>query len=243
MLGDGLGEISACFTFSAVEKIVIPAGVRVIQAKAFNSCERLRRVTFAGDGPEAIKLYAFASSGLESFNAPPALRKLESQVFANCSALRRADFSACAFRSDDFISEDVFRFSALESVTLPTLRVIGERKFMYCNNLKYVVFGDYSVLKEIKSLAFYGCVLASFAAPPSLERSEKWPSAASALTDVHLNGYPELGCLLLGRLSKTWGFLPRCRRQNNSGSARARVARSAFRTASRQSEINGSSRA
>ena len=67
LLGDGLGEISACFMCSAVEKIVIPAGVRVIQAKAFNSCERLRRVAFAGDGPEAIKLYAFASSGLESF--------------------------------------------------------------------------------------------------------------------------------------------------------------------------------
>ena len=141
-------------------------------------------------------MYAFASSGLESFTAPPALHKLESQAFANCSALRRADFSACAFRSDDLISEDIFRFTALESVTLPsTLRVIGERKFMYCNNLKYVVFGDNSVLKEIKSLAFYGCGLASFAAPPSLERSETWPSAASALTDVRLNGHPELGWL------------------------------------------------
>lgn len=106
-------------------------------------------------------------------SAPRSLRELESQVFANCSALRRADFSACAFRSDDFISEDIFRFTALESVILPsTLRVIGERKFMYCSNLKYVVFGNNSVLKEIKSLAFYGCVLASFAAPPSLERSE-----------------------------------------------------------------------
>lgn len=134
-------------------------------------------------------MYAFASSGLESFTAPPSLRKLESQVFANCSALRRADFSACTFRLDDLISEDVFRFSALEGIILPsTLRVIGERKFMYCNNLKYVVFGNNSVLREIKPLAFYGCGLKLFVAPQSLRKvGDMAFGDCSALTDVRLN--------------------------------------------------------
>ena len=80
--------------------------------------------------------------------------------------------SACEHPGeDDFLSVGVFGGSGLESIALPpALRVIGRNKFICCEHLKSVSFGENSVLEEIESKAFYKTRLRSFVAPPSLRK-------------------------------------------------------------------------
>ena len=51
-----------------------------------------------------------------------------------------------------------------------TLCVIKERAFAGCKNLKSVILGENSELKEIQSEAFCGSGLESFTAPASLKK-------------------------------------------------------------------------
>ena len=82
------------------------------------------------------------------------------------------DLSACEHPGeDDFLSVGVFGSSGLESIALPpALRVIGRNKFICCEHLQSVSFGENSVLEEIESKAFYKTRLRSFVAPPSLRK-------------------------------------------------------------------------
>ena len=82
------------------------------------------------------------------------------------------DLSACEHPGeDDFLSVNVFGSSGLESIALPpALRVIGRNKFICCEHLQSVSFGENSVLEEIESKAFYKTRLRSFVAPPSLRK-------------------------------------------------------------------------
>ena len=84
------------------------------------------------------------------------------------------DLGACTLGPGDqtsFLQDGVFPCSGLESIVLPrTLRVIGERKFAGCKNLKYISFGEDSELEEIGQQAFYGCGFESFVAPPKLKK-------------------------------------------------------------------------
>ena len=63
--------------------------------------------------------------------------------------------------------------SWLEEVAAPPLfRVIGERTFADCKNLKSVTFGDSQMLEEIEPDAFFECGLESFPFLPSLRKVE-----------------------------------------------------------------------
>ena len=174
LLGDGLEAIGFnCFFFQSLEEIVIPGSVKHIKYGAFYSCQRLRRVVFTGDGLETIEGDAFMHSGIESFAAPASLKRIGSAAFFDCKNLKHADFGACTLRSggDDFFSARVFKNSGLESIVLPrALRVIKERTFLNCENLKSVIFGESPMLEEIGVKAFFNCALESFSAPPQLKK-------------------------------------------------------------------------
>lgn len=65
------------FANTNVETVVVPEGVREIQAYAFAGCEKLREVRFA-EGSQLTTIWAgaFAMSGLERFVAPAGLRQV-----------------------------------------------------------------------------------------------------------------------------------------------------------------------
>ena len=93
-LGDGLRNIGEdWFRGSALEDIIIPSNIRVIERAAFCECLRLKSVIFQGNGPDIIQDSAFAYSGLESFTAPASLQRIGEMAFAECKDLKHADFS------------------------------------------------------------------------------------------------------------------------------------------------------
>ena len=82
--------------------------------------------------------------------APAPLKNIEELAFENCKNLKHVDLSACTLQScngDPFMN-DAFRESGIESIVFPSkLRVIRERVFAGCNNLKSVVFEGNSELE------------------------------------------------------------------------------------------------
>ena len=85
---------AGCFYQTGLEEISFPRSLKSLGDHAFQFCGSLRRVAFAGDGPERIGRSAFMYSGLEAFVAPPSLRSIGEYAFAECPALALADLSA-----------------------------------------------------------------------------------------------------------------------------------------------------
>ena len=106
-----IGEYA--FSYSPIEKIIIPDGVEEIEDFAFCACEKLKNV----DLPSTLKEISwgvFSRTGLTKVIIPEGVEKIDGNAFLYCDKL--------------------------EEVKLPsTLKEIGEGAFAYCPNLKEVV--------------------------------------------------------------------------------------------------------
>ena len=91
----GVREIgSQAFRNSGIQEIVIPDGVTKIQAKTFNYCKVLKKVTF-GKSITTIENKAFEGCTLLNDVALPAsLSMIETASFSGCDALTNASFAA-----------------------------------------------------------------------------------------------------------------------------------------------------
>ena len=94
---------------------------------AFQKCERLRRVTFRdGSQLERIGQRCFNGSGIEELVTPQSLKRIDSGAFRWCENLKRAVLNEGLVQLGEESSGDVFEFSGLESVVLPsTLKKLG----------------------------------------------------------------------------------------------------------------------
>ena len=187
LLNEGLETIcSFCFLENGTERITFPHTLRCIGDMAFASCSSLKQVCLANSALESIGEYAFFQSGLESFTAPPSLRTVGPRAFSACESLKHVDLSACLQdKQHDSVSISEFAFdsSGVQEIRLPrALRVIEERTFRNCQDLRSVTFPDGSELEEIREAAFQRSGLESFAAPPSLKK----------IGDMAFNRCPEL---------------------------------------------------
>ena len=76
----GLG---AFYALTEIEEVIIPEGVTEIQAYAFGSCAKLKKVTFS-NGLKKIGEEAFAHTALETLDLPDRLTAIGARAFA-CS--------------------------------------------------------------------------------------------------------------------------------------------------------------
>ena len=106
-----IGEYA--FSYSPIEKIIIPDGVEEIEDSAFYSCDKLKEV----DLPSTLKEISwdvFSRTGLTKVIIPEGVEKIDGNAFLYCDKLKE--------------------------VKLPsTLKEIDEGAFAYCPNLKEVV--------------------------------------------------------------------------------------------------------
>ncbi len=134
-----------------VVSVVIPEGVKVIDASAFRCCKNLKSVTL----PSTITTIgenAFADCvALETINLPASLTIISNGAFKNCSSLTDLDIS-----SVKYVGEDAFlNCSKLTFTKLPTNAVeFGESCFQGCSSITYF---DISYLEDIPNRMFYNC--------------------------------------------------------------------------------------
>lgn len=117
--------ISSCFSYTDIEEVVIPEGVRDI-SNSFNGCKRLKKLVL----PKSLVRIA------DSFNECI----IDEVDISNCSNLKELErvFSDCIF---------------IEKVSLPEqLEVIGRRCFSDCLRLENIELSDN--IREIEDAAF-----------------------------------------------------------------------------------------
>lgn len=60
---------------SALESVILPDALKIIEENTFNECENLKHVEFSED-LESIGIGAFSQSGLENVKLPASLRTI-----------------------------------------------------------------------------------------------------------------------------------------------------------------------
>ena len=161
------------FLGSALEHIVLPSTLQVIEEGTFFQCANLRSIRLP-DRLEEIGFLAFGGTGLEEVAFPRSVRKVGQSAFCKCRRLRRAvlneglqTLGADEYQNFFERSYGVFQESALENVELPsTLRRIGYSAFEGCAGLKSVALPD--GLEHIGKRCFQKSALESVRLPPAL---------------------------------------------------------------------------
>ena len=119
------------------KKIIIPKGVKKIDADTFRDWKNLKEVYF--------------SDGIE---------EIDNNAFAGCDNLKKVDFP----NSLKKIGSEAFRGTALKEIAIREgVTEIGDRAFSLCRNLKEVTLPQ--SLEKIGSQAFLGTALKEIAIP------------------------------------------------------------------------------
>lgn len=97
-----------------VESYEIASGCERIGSRAFDSAERLRRVTLPA-GLQSIGRLAFAKSGLEHIDIPDSVRMIEEKAFYGCKGLKSCSLG----QGVQGIEASAFALSGLERIRIP----------------------------------------------------------------------------------------------------------------------------
>lgn len=77
------------FSHSALESIVIPSTLEVLEEHTFYCCEKLTNIVFTESSRlREIGKGCFALTALKAFEAPPSLRKIGNRAFYFCRGLQ-----------------------------------------------------------------------------------------------------------------------------------------------------------
>lgn len=153
ILPPSLTEIGiGAFDSSSIERIVIPAGVK-IRYSAFENCHHLKSVTLPDD-LERIDIFTFQRCDqLTRLELPPKLKEVGREAFDLCGITE--------LRIPDSMTNIGFKafhnMRNLERLYLPpTLRGISREAFSFCKKLKEVCIPEGVI--DIEWDAFYGCI-------------------------------------------------------------------------------------
>ena len=135
-----------------VKKVIIPRGVKRIEAHCFSGWKSLRDIVF----PDTIE-----SIGEGAFEGTEWLKNQSDDLILVKDVVLMYKGNEKNIIIPDgirFIENGAFKYSSVESVTLPgSLECIGDEAFMNCINLSNVYTMNKSGLKWIGDRAFFGC--------------------------------------------------------------------------------------
>lgn len=125
-------SVTACDPLAT--DVVIPSGVSVISANAFEGCTNLVTVEI-----------------------PSSVRWIEDNAFDGCTDLTRVSFEDGSRLSS--IGREAFSgCTSLKEIEIPAnVTDIGISAFMNCSNLETVLFEEGSMLDDFGNMAFWGC--------------------------------------------------------------------------------------
>lgn len=133
------------FEDTDVVNVVIPKGIKEIDARCFRWCQYLKSITLPNTLKKLSWMVFKGCSSLQSINVPDSVTFIESYAFEDCSNLKNITLSKNIYGIDSHAFEGC---SALDSITIPnSVKQIGDLAFSGCSNLTTVTFG--SGLKSI----------------------------------------------------------------------------------------------
>ena len=174
-----------------ITSIVIPANVKMIEARAFKGCSSLKTVTFekgsqlktiGGNYNNPNYNGAFSDcTALTSIEIPASVETIEKVAFKGCSKLATVTFEKGSQLKSIGGGKSLGAFmdcTALTSIEIPaSVETIEAAAFSGCSSLKTVTFEKGSNLKTIGEAAFYGffgrCPITSIEIPASVETIEQ----------------------------------------------------------------------
>ena len=142
---------SAFKNCTGLETLNFPAGLQIIQVRAFESVGLPGQDLVLPEGLIAVYDYAFTQAGMDSVQFPNSVRILGQSVFRDCPHLMGLTFPASVSVVPQYFCSNCPEFSMLsfpEGVT-----TIGERAFWKCAALDWVQFP--ATLQTIEDYAFY----------------------------------------------------------------------------------------
>ena len=142
---------SAFKNCSGLETLNFPAGLQIIQVRAFESVGLPGQDLVLPEGLIAVYDYAFTQAGMDSVQFPNSVRILGQSVFRGCPHLMGLTFPASVSAVPAYFCSNCPEFSMVsfpEGVT-----TIGERAFWQCAALDWVQFP--ATLQTIENYAFY----------------------------------------------------------------------------------------
>ena len=156
---DGVASIAkSAFEGGAVESVVLPQTLELIDSKAFEQCSKLKSVVGAPKALETIGAHAFFFCfDLERFDWPENLQVIGKEAFADCD---------------------------LTSAQIKSVRRVGENAFY--NNDKLATVELPSETREIDAGAFARTALKSFKLPRGLETLQPGAFSGVALEKIEI---------------------------------------------------------
>ena len=132
------------FENSALESVVIPSTLEVLEELTFCGCKNLASVVFAeGSRLREIRDSCFASTALKTFEAPQSLRKIESGAFNFCDSLKRVvlneGLETVGTENEESNDNGAFKLSGIKEIVIPgTLAKLSKKSFEDCKFLERV---------------------------------------------------------------------------------------------------------
>lgn len=153
--------------YAKFTEVVLPAELTEIGTYAFEYCEDLVKVTFAGNGKlTTIGNYAFAYSGLESVLIPSTVTTIGNNAFYTCKSLETVNFETNSNLTT--IGNSAFRSIPVTSITFPdSVTSVGTYVLAGCTAL--TEFTVPAGLTSVGNYMFQGCTaLRSVTLPDSV---------------------------------------------------------------------------
>ncbi len=141
---------------SGLTSITIPATVTSIGSYAFDGCENLTTVTFAGNNVTTIGNAAFyGCTSLSDITLPASLTTLESSAFGSCTALAEINIPASLTNTSNSSYGPFYNCSALKTVSFENgVTTIPAYMFARCNGIEELTIP--AGITSIGENAFYG---------------------------------------------------------------------------------------
>lgn len=162
IIGEGITAIGdSAFAGTAVENIVLPSTLTMIDSKAFEECKELKEIIL-NDGLKTISGFAFyLTKNLSKISIPDSVKYIGSECFA---------------------------YSGIENAKLPennNYTAVSWKAFTGCKKLKSVKLPD--SINAISGYAFNGCTSLQYINLEKIDRIESLAFAETALKKITLN--------------------------------------------------------